>query len=98
LLLGKTESESIDDPWPITLPGEEKPISSSKIGGYINEDFGYYYQFYTKTKHAGAPLSGGWTEWPAWIPQLISYFDNAIEAVKIHNEREAYKGIKHGRS
>jgi len=91
LLLGKTESEGGDDPWPIVLPGEKKPVASNKIGKYVNGELGHYLQFYTNTKHAGPPFSGGWTEWPAWIPQLLAHFDNAIDIVKAHNERLAYQ-------
>jgi len=73
-------------------------VPSSKIGEYVNAELDYYLRFYNYTKHAGPPLSGGWTDWPPWIPQLLVYFDNAVDAVGAHNEREAYQGIgvKHG--
>ena len=90
-MLGKTGSEYSDDPLPVVLPGEKKPVSSAKIGEYINDAFWYYYQFYTNTKHCGPPLAGVWTDWPGWIPQLISHFDSAVDLVRAHNEREAWR-------
>ena len=90
-MLGRTKNEDSSDPWPVVLPGEENPVLSTKIEGYLNAVFWHYYQFYFNTKHAGPPLSGGWTEWPPWIPQLLSYFDNAIEVVKLDAEKQAYK-------
>jgi len=91
LLLGKTESEGFEEPWPVELPGESKPLSSAKIGEYINSELFYYYRFYINTRHCGSPLLPGWTEWPAWVPQLITYFDNTIEIVQRYNERKAYR-------
>jgi len=92
LLLGKTESEGGNDPWPIVLPGETKPVASNKIGKYVNAELDHYLQFYTRTKHAGPPFDGGWTEWPAWVPQLLVYFDIAYDIVRTHNKRLADQG------
>jgi hypothetical protein len=97
LLLGKTKSET-GEPWPVIVPGEDKPVSSCKIGEYVNAELCHYWQFYTNTKHAGLPFAEGWTQWPAWVPQLLAHFDHAADAVRAHNEREAYRnaGVKHG--
>jgi len=95
LLQGKTESDT-GEPWPLELPGEEKPVFSTKIGEYINREFWHYYQFYINTKHCGPPFASGWTEWPAWVPQLIAHFDSAVDLVRAHNERTAYEGLRHG--
>jgi hypothetical protein len=96
-LVGKTESEGGDDPWPVVLPGEEKPLPSNKIGEYVTGEFWHYYQFYINTKHCGLPFAAGWTDWPAWVPQLISHFDSVIEQVRNYNERMAYQELKRGR-
>ena len=97
-MLGKTVGYDFEEPFPVQVPGEDKPIPSSKIGDYIDAEFFHYYNFYTYTKHAGAPMSGGWLEYPEWIPQLLANFDNTFDVIKAHYEREAYKGINHGRS
>jgi len=99
-LLGYDKNEDIGDPFPVIIPGEDKPIPSSKIEDYVNEDLYHYYEFYIYCKHAGAPYSGGWLEYPPWIPQLLTYFDIAIDAVRAHNEREAYRQarLNHGGS
>ena len=89
--MGRTNSEGGGDPFPVELPGEEKPVISSKIGEYVNSEFLYYYQVYSNTKHCGQPLAGAWTDWPGWIPQLMSHFDSAVDKVRAHNEREAYR-------
>jgi hypothetical protein len=97
-LLGRTKSFDADDPFPVTVPGEKKPVSSAKIGDYVNAELYHYWQFYTNTKHAGSPYSGGWLSFPEWIPQLLAFFDNAVDSIKIHNENEAYRAarVKHG--
>ena len=73
------------------LPGEDEPVPSNKVEGYLNEEFWHYYKIYDGTKHCGPPLPGVWPEWPAWVPQLVSHFDSVIEFVRAHNEREAHK-------
>ena len=92
-MLGKTENYGSADPWPINLPGENKPVRSDRIEEYLTNEFWHYYQFYINTKHCGQPYSCGWIEWPGWIPQLLSHFDNAIEVVKRDAERRAYQGV-----
>jgi len=95
-LLGYTKNDKSSEAWPIVIPGEDKPIPSNRIEDYVNAEVYHYYEFYIYTKHAGSPLSGGWTEWPAWIPQILTYFDNALDAIRAHNEREACKRLGHG--
>jgi hypothetical protein len=82
----------------VILPGEKKPLASDKIGEYVNGEFLHYYQFYINTKHAGPPFSGGWTQWPPWVPQLLAYFDNAVDTVRAYNDCQAYEQarVKHG--
>jgi len=93
------KSEGGDDPWPVVLPGERKPISSARIEEYITSEFFFYYKFYINTKHSGSPFPAGWTSWPPWVPQLLAHFDTAVEAVRNHNEAMAYKqaGIDNGK-
>jgi hypothetical protein len=101
LLLGKTPVPFDSEPWPIEIPGEDEPLNSLEIGNYLNPEFFYYYKFYASCKHAGPPLSGGWTEWPCWILQLITHFDSAIETVRAHRRQPGVtvtaKGPPHGR-
>jgi len=98
VLAGKTDAEYTDDPWPIVVPGGDRPLSSNKIGEYVNGEFFHYYRFYLNTKHCGPPFAPGWTEWPAWVCQLIARFDSDVDLVRAHNEREAYRqaGVKYG--
>jgi len=90
-LLGKTCSEGGDDPWPVILPGEEKPVSSARIGEYITDELLYYYNFYLTTKKCGNPLASGWTNWPPWMHQLVLRFDNVVDEVCYYNQRMSYK-------
>ena len=97
LLQGKTESYgSGDDPFAVTLPGESRPVKSSDIGKYVNNEFFYYYKFYLNCKHSGPPLPGGWAEWPPWVCQLLLHFDNAVDTVRRCNELEAYRQAGRG--
>jgi len=96
-LQGRTKSEG-GEPEPVVLAGEDKAVSSNKIGSYVNEELRHYWQFYQYAKHAGQPFNGGWLDCPEWVPQIMLHFDNAVDIVRAHNEREAYKqsykGIK----
>jgi len=79
------------------LPGEDKPLASDKISGYVDAEFFYYYRFYANSKHCGPPFAGGWAQWPQWVCQLLCHFDNVVDLVRAHNEREAYRqaGVNH---
>lgn len=89
LLLGHTESDA--EPWPIIIPGEKKPLPSTKVNEYVNEELFYYAEFYSNYKHSGSPFSGGWVEWPLWCVQIIRAFDSAIDEVRAWREEQAYK-------
>ena len=91
LLQGETENSGGDDPFPLPLPGEAKPVLSSDVEKYVNEELFFYYRFYLDCKHSGPPFGGGWTEWPPWACQLLRHFDSAVEAVRRHNELQAYR-------
>ena len=89
LLLGHIKSEA--EPWPIVLPGEAKPLSSTKVGEYVNDELFYYAEFYSNFKHAGPPFSGGWAEWPQWCLQIIRAFDDTFEEVRAWRQEKAYR-------
>ena len=89
LLLGHTRADA--EPWPIMLPGEAKPLSSTKIADYVNEELWYYVKFYSDFKHCGPPFAGGWTEWPPWCTQIITAFDRATDEVRAWREEQTYK-------
>ena len=61
---------------------------SYKVEDYVNDEFFYYYQFYTNCKHSGQPFAGGWTEWPPWAVQLMTEFDTVIENDRLNGERK----------
>jgi len=76
------------EPWPISIPGIEKPIRSDKIKQYFDSAFWFYEDFYMKTKHCANGNynpQNPWTEWPEWIPQLITEFDNATDQIRNYN-------------
>jgi len=89
--LGKTKNEDSDDPSPVIVPGEDKPVPSGKIEEYVNSELFHYWRFYSSTRHAGPPFAGGWTQWPPWAAQILIHFDYAVDCVKAHKEREAYR-------
>jgi hypothetical protein len=78
-----------DDPYPVDIFGEDKPISDSKIGSYLNDDFYFYLNIYKNTKSFGIPhLYTSWLDAPRWLLQLMSLFDD------ITHEYELYKKSK----
>jgi hypothetical protein len=87
-LSGRTENEGASDPWPVTLPGEDKPVRSDRVEEYVNDEFFYYYNFYTNCKHAGNPWNTGWLDWPPWTVQLMSVFDGIIDMQRRDSERK----------
>ena len=91
MLAGKTTEEYTDDPWPIVLPGEAKPVSSRDVSKFVNSEFLHYYNFYTDIKCMGPPYVSSWLDWPYWIIQLVKTFDWVIEQAKRYNERRAYE-------
>jgi hypothetical protein len=79
------------EPFPIVIPGLERPLRSDKIKELFDEAFWFYQDFYEKCRHSGPPLSGPWTEWPQWIPQLQQEFNNATEQIRNYNIAKSYK-------
>jgi hypothetical protein len=79
--------EKEDDPYPITIFGLNKPISSNKISKYLNEEFYHYLNIYKNTKKFGLPYDN-WFYAPHWLLNLIDRFDD------INEEYNRYKTIK----
>lgn len=86
--MGIVKNDGFKDPYPINIPGREKPILSYKVEEYVNEEFIYYYNFYLSCKHAGLPFNKDWTEIPTWVTQLIVTFDKEQELEKITREHK----------
>jgi hypothetical protein len=76
-----------DDPYPITVFGLTKPISSNKISQYLNSEFYHYLTIYKNTKSYGLPYDN-WLNAPRWLLNLIDKFDT------INEEYNRYKTIK----
>jgi hypothetical protein len=76
-----------DDPYPITIFGLSKPISSNKISKYLTTEFYYYLAIYKNTKNYGLPYDN-WLSAPKWLLNLIDRFDS------ITDEYNHYKTIK----
>jgi hypothetical protein len=64
------------DPYPVKIPGIEKPIPSTKVGKYLNDDFWYYYGVYKNCKAFGPPHGGAWIHEPRWVLYLVRFFDD----------------------
>jgi hypothetical protein len=78
-----------DDPYPITVFGLNKPVSSSKISKYLNAEFYYYLNIYKNIKKYGLPYNN-WLSAPHWLLNLIEKFDSVTEE---YNRYKAIKGI-----
>jgi hypothetical protein len=76
-----------DDPYPISVFGLNKPISSNKIPEYLNSNFYHYLTIYKNIKNYGLPYNN-WLDAPKWILTLIHLFDD------INEEYTRYKTIK----
>jgi hypothetical protein len=76
-----------NDPYPITIFGLNKPISSNKINKYLNSEFYHYLMIYKNIKNYGLPYKT-FFDAPTWLLNLIDKFDS------INEEYERYKKIK----
>jgi hypothetical protein len=79
--------EQEDDPYPISVFGLSKPISSNKISRYLNSEFYHYLTIYKNVKSFGLPYNN-WLDAPKWLLSLIDKFDSVQE------EYSRYKAIK----
>ncbi|MDR0527691.1 MAG: hypothetical protein LBG79_07755 [Spirochaetaceae bacterium] len=95
LLLGETKNSGSGDPYPVIVPGLAKPVNSTKVEDYVNNEFWFYYEFYISCKHAGQPWACGWLDWPPWSVQLTTAFDIIIEGEKARNDRQ-FQAALHG--
>jgi hypothetical protein len=78
-----------DDPYPIIVFGLNKPVSSNKIGRYLNSEFYHYLKIYKNIKNYGLPYDN-WLNAPKWILDLIDKFDSVTEE---YNRYKLSKGI-----
>jgi hypothetical protein len=78
--------EKEDDPYPITVFGLNKPISSNKLSKYLTPEFYYYVGIYKNIKNYGLPYN--WLFAPRWLLDLVDRFDD------ISDEYEKYKKSK----
>jgi hypothetical protein len=79
--------EKQDDPYPITVFGLSKPLSSNKISKYLNSEFYHYLAIYKNIKKFGLPYDNYFLA-PHWLLNLIDKFDD------INKEYDRYKAIK----
>jgi hypothetical protein len=75
-----------DDPYPITIFGLTKPISSNKISKYLTPEFYHYAEIYKNVKNYGLPWN--WLTAPRWLLEMINQFDD------ISDEYYKYKHIR----
>jgi hypothetical protein len=81
--------EKEDDPYPVSIFGLNKPISSNKISHYLNPAFYHYLTIYKNIKSFGLPYDN-WLDAPKWLLNLIDKFDLISEE---YNRYKAIKGI-----
>jgi len=70
---GSNKTAVSDEPYPVDVFGETKPILDTKIGDYLTDDVFYYIDVYENNKAFGFPYKD-WTEMPQWLIQLHKMF------------------------
>jgi hypothetical protein len=78
-----------DDPYPLTVFGLAKPVSSNKIGNYMTGEFYHYLKIYKNVKNYGLPYDN-WFDAPRWLLDLVDRFDGVNEE---YGRYKASKGI-----
>jgi len=67
---------ALNEPHPVTIFGEPKPISDKKIGKYLTDEIFYYINLYTKIKKFGLPhIYKSWLDAPQWLMELHDLFE-----------------------
>jgi len=77
-----------NEPYPITIFNEEKPISDNKICKYINDEFNYYVSLYENIKEFG--LHCNWVDAPSWLLNLVKDFKNIEKEHEIFMIQKQY--------
>jgi hypothetical protein len=78
-----------DDPYPVSVFGISKPVSSAKIGAYLSGEFYHYLRIYKNVKRYGLPYNN-WFDAPPWLLDLVDRFDGVNEE---YGRYKALKGI-----
>jgi hypothetical protein len=78
-----------DDPYPVTVFGLQRPVSSNKIPGYLTSEFYHYLTVYKNVKRYGLPYDT-WLDAPNWLLDLVDRFDAVTEE---YNRYKTAKGI-----
>ena len=67
---------TINEPHPIEIYGEPKPISEKKVGKYLTDDAFHYINLYSKIKKFGLPhIYASWMDVPEWLLDLHDMFE-----------------------
>jgi hypothetical protein len=77
------------EPYPIEVVGVG-PMSDSKIGKYLTQDFYYYVTIYRNIKSFGLPFPGTWLNNPTWILTLVHLFDDINEEYSKYKKSKGY--------
>jgi len=82
-----TGAAANDDPHPVQIFGEAKPIPDTKLGRYLCGGFFYYVNVYENNKMFGLPFRD-WTEMPEWMTEMHKMF------ARIENEYEGWRAAQ----
>jgi len=83
------KTNAANEPHPVEIYGESKPISDTKIGRYLTDDTFYYINLYNKIKKYGLPhIYKSWMDAPDWLMEMCDLFERA------DSEYEAYQANK----
>lgn len=90
LKVGERVTEK-DDPYPVSVYGEDRPVPDSRIGRYMDGDFFFYNGVAEKVRRYGLPYPS-WLDAPQWLLELCGDFE------RVDTEWENWKTAQaHGR-
>jgi len=82
----KTNTFTINEPHPVEIYGESRPISEKKVGKYLTDDAFHYINLYDRIKKFGLPhIYESWLDVPEWLLDLHDIFE------RVDSEYEAYQ-------
>jgi len=80
----------LNEPHPIDIFGEEKPISDKKLSKYLTDDVFHYIEIYENNNKFGFPYKD-WTEMPPWLTGLHKTFDRLKTEYEYWQTSKQYK-------
>jgi len=80
---------AINEPHPVEIWGEEKPISEKKLPKYLTDDVFHYIDIYENICNFGLPYDN-WLSAPSWLLDMYKMFKSLEKQYEHHLASKQY--------